>query len=105
MRRQFWRILGLAVLALAAASLAIIAWAVIDFRGPGPLTAGKTVIVPPGARIDAIARQLGDAGVVSHPLIFVAAAEVTGAAPRLHAGEYAFPAAVSARVVVDMMLA
>lgn len=103
MRRRFWRYIGAAALFAAAILLAVIAWGVLDFVSPGPLGADKTVIVPRGAHIDAIAQQLGEAGVVAHPLAFEVEAELSGQAPRLKAGEYAFTAAISPRAVLDRM--
>jgi UPF0755 protein len=38
-----------------------------------------------------MASQLGAAGVIRSPLLFIAAAEISGSAHRLQAGEYAFP--------------
>ncbi len=75
----------------------------LDYRAPGPLAADKTVIVPRGARIDAIADLLGDAGVLAHPLVFELAAELTGQASHVKSGEYAFAAAISPRAVLDEM--
>jgi len=50
-----------------------------------------------------MARQLGAAGVIRSPLLFIAAAEVAGAAHHLQAGEYAFPSGSSlAAVLLDI---
>ncbi len=87
---------------LLAAGLALLVlligaglWLAADYLAPGPLSADKTAIFPHGADIDAIARQLGEAGIVAHPTAFRLAAELTGAAGRLQPGEYRFPAAIS----------
>jgi UPF0755 protein len=59
-----------------------------------------TVVLRPGEGVGAIAHDLAAAHVVSSPALFVAAAELLGAAPRLKAGEYAFaPGTSLARVL------
>jgi UPF0755 protein len=102
--RRFWRRLGAAGLLLVATVLAVLGWGVHDYLAPGPLEAGKTVVVPRGAHIEAIARQLGEAGVVAHPMVFELAAEITGQALRIRTGEYAFPASLSLGGVLDLMV-
>ncbi len=76
----------------------------LEIWGPGPRAkAGAsptTVVLRPGEGVGAIAHDLAAAHVVSSPTLFVVAAEVLGAAPRLKAGEYAFaPGASLARVI------
>jgi UPF0755 protein len=102
-RRRLWRSLGAAVLVIATVLLAVVVWGVLDYRAPGPLAADKTVIVPRGARIDAVAQLLGDTGILAHPLVFELAAELTGEASHVKSGEYAFAAAISPRTVLDEM--
>jgi UPF0755 protein len=102
-RRRGWRYLGIAVLVVATALLAVGAWGVLDYRAAGPLAADKTVIVPHGTRIDAIARLLGDSGVLAHPIVFEIAAELTGEAAHVKPGEYAFAAGISPRIVLEEM--
>jgi UPF0755 protein len=74
---------------------ALYSWAHQRFTGPGPLDDRKTLVIERGAGLEAIARQLTDAGVIRSPLIFRLGARATGQATRLKAGEYAFPAGVS----------
>jgi UPF0755 protein len=97
---RFWRRVAVvaAVIVLAAA------WAWRDFSGPGPLREARTVIVPRGAGIDDIAAQLADAGIVAHPLVFRLGAALSGSAPRLKPGEYAFAAAISPLAIVEQMV-
>jgi UPF0755 protein len=103
--RRFWRRLGIAALALTAVVLAVLVWGVQDFLLPGPLDHPKTVVLPRGAAIDAIARQLGDDGILAHPLAFKIAAELSGRAAHLKTGEYAFAAGISPRAVLETLLA
>ena len=71
---------------------------------PGPAAkngAATTVILGAGAGLPGISRQLADAGVIRSRLAFIAAAEVTGAAHGLKAGEYSFPSRVSLITVLN----
>lgn len=63
------------------------------FTSAGPLAEPATIIIPKGARTEAIARLLHDAGVVSSPLVFAIGTKLRKAT--LKAGEYEFPAHVS----------
>jgi UPF0755 protein len=101
--RRFWRRLGAAVLLLLLVAGAVIVWAVHDFVSPGPLAISKTVIVP-RAGIDAIADQLAESGIIAHPRLFIAGAQLTKRAGRLRPGEYAFAAFISPRAVLDQMV-
>jgi UPF0755 protein len=56
-----------------------------------------SVVIQPGTPSDEIARQLADAGVLAHPLIFQLGVRAEGAGGGLRAGEYVFPPRVSPR--------
>jgi len=63
------------------------------FVGPGPRArTGRVtdIVLPQGAHLPAIAAALERAGVVRSGPVFIAAAEASGAAQALKAGEYAF---------------
>ncbi len=81
------RRLALCLCAAAVAAGALAAWIHLV---PGPLRVRTAVVVPAGADLGAIARELARAGVVAHPLAFAVAVRVTGNARRLRAGEFAF---------------
>ncbi|HEY3799948.1 MAG TPA: endolytic transglycosylase MltG [Caulobacteraceae bacterium] len=86
----------------AAATLALIACLFLYF-GPGPAAragASTTVVLRSGAGIPEIAADLKDAGVVGSDTAFIIAAEATGAARRLKAGEYAFVSRASLAAVI-----
>jgi UPF0755 protein len=100
---RFWRRLGAAVLILLLAAATVVLWAAHDFISPGPLATAKTVIVP-RAGLDAIAEQLAASGIVAHPRLFVAGAQLTSRAGHLKPGEYAFAAFISPRAVLDQMV-
>lgn len=70
--------------------------------GPGPLREPAVVIAPRGGT-EAIGVTLAEAGVVDHPVLFIAAVKLTEIAGPLKAGEYAFPAAVSLTDVLMLL--
>jgi UPF0755 protein len=82
---------GLAFLGLAA-------WA---FWGPGPSSrAGViTVVLPKGAGTPEIAGDLGRAGVIRYPALFIAVAKLGGGS--LKAGEYAIRSGASMAKILD----
>ena len=64
------------------------------YFAPGPRAvsgASTDVIVPAGGGMPGVARALVRAGVIRSRLLFMIAAELTGAARGLQAGEYVFP--------------
>ncbi|MGR4866539.1 endolytic transglycosylase MltG [Caulobacter sp. LARHSG274] len=92
---------GLTVLGLVA--LAVVLGAVWLYQGPGPAARSgevTTVVLRRGASLPEIASSLEQAGAIRSSSIFVTAAQVTGAARRLKAGEYEFPSRASLRQVL-----
>jgi UPF0755 protein len=88
------------------AAVVILAWGAWLFAGPGPRSAdgGPTdVVLPTGARLPAIASTLARAHVIGSNLAFIAAAELTRAAPRLQAGEYEIPSGASLWRILEMI--
>ena len=98
--RRLWR--GVALFA-ASAALLVCAWGWYAYTAAGPLGEAKTVVVPRGASVRAMARDLAGNGVLAHPWIFVAGVELEGRAGALKAGEYEFAAAMSARDVAELL--
>lgn len=74
-------------------------------EAPGPLSERTVVRVPPGSGVQAIALRLDESGVIEAPLLFVLLARVTGTAPELKAGEFAFPPGTSLRGALDILVA
>ncbi len=103
MRRR--RLVGvlLALLAAAAAGFAFRAWQ--DFNAPGPLAETRRVVVPKGTGLAPLAELLAEQGVLRHPLAFRVLVTLDGAGNRLKAGEYDFPAGISAASVRDLLVA
>ncbi len=81
-----------AVATLLLIGLIALGAAVFAVHGPGPEGEGtRTVVLRRGAGVSEIAGALDRAGVINSATAFSAYAQVTGAAARLRAGEYAFP--------------
>jgi UPF0755 protein len=98
--RRRW--LGAALLvALAAGGLA--AWGWSDYAAPGPLAAGKIVIIPHGAGASDVAETLTENGVIRHPWVFLAGALADRRLGAFRAGEYEFAAATSARAAAALV--
>jgi UPF0755 protein len=100
----------LAIMAMSGFAVVAIAlmlgglWAMWTYRGPGPeARAGEvsSVVLRRGAGLNEIASSLERAGVIRSGAIFKAAAQVTGAARELKAGEYEFPSGASMARVLD----
>lgn len=70
------------------------------YDAPGPHATEIVVDLPKGASLAGIATRLHRAGVIERPWLFRAAAILSGKAQILKAGEYAFPAAASMRLIL-----
>lgn len=90
----------LVVVLLAAAGAAAL-WRAIE--GPGPLAVPTALVIPRGVGVKGISSALEGAGVVASGRVFEVAAKLSGKAASLRAGEYAFPAAISAREAVELL--
>ncbi len=101
MRRR--RLVGV-LLALLSAAGGFAFWSWDDFNTPGPLAEERRIVVPKGTGLAPLADLLAERGVLRHPLVFRAFVIVDGAQHRLKAGEYAFPAAISAASVRDLLV-
>jgi UPF0755 protein len=97
--------LGAAAATLAVAAVLAALWALWTYQGPGPAppkgAAFTRVILRQGSSLTEIASTLERAGAVRSSSVFMAAAQLTGAARELKAGEYAFPARASMALVLD----
>jgi UPF0755 protein len=97
------RRVGAVLLLVAIAAALVAAWGWHDYTRPGPLTAKTTAVIPHGAGLHAVAAELAAKGIIAHPWVFVAGTALSGRASALKAGEYEFPAAVSARAAADLL--
>ncbi len=73
------------------------------FTQPGPLDETTRVVIVPGSGLEAIARTLSEAEVISEPLVFRLGAKLTDRATRLKAGEYQFEPGATMRDVLDKL--
>jgi UPF0755 protein len=94
----------LAVVVFAFMVGGIVAWFWHDFNAGGPLRDEKVVVIPKGAGINGIAKVLADAGVIENPLVFKIGARLTAEGLPLHAGEFKFPASVSPRGAMRVLI-
>ena len=92
---------GLTILGLVA--VLVVAGALWIYQGPGPAARSgevTNVVLRRGASLPEIASALEQAGVIRSSSLFLTAAQTTGAARRLKAGEYEFPSRASLRQVL-----
>jgi UPF0755 protein len=92
---------GLATLAFALVVFGL--WGLWVYGAAGPSTQETTVVLRHGAGLPEIASQLEDQHVVRSASVFVAAAQISGAARRLKAGEYDFKAHASIASVLSAL--
>ncbi len=103
MMRRLSILAGLAVAVFLA--LAVLALVVVDrFDGPGPLQADTVIYVQPGISMGDIARKLEAEGAIEDSLVFRLGVRLMRVSRDLKAGEYLFPATVSMRGAVDILL-
>lgn len=103
MKRLFIAATFLLALAIVGAGV-VYSWAISKFEAAGPLEERQVVLIERGAGLPQIAQQLTDAGVIENPLIFRLGARVTDEATKLKAGEFAFPAAVSPKQALEIIV-
>ncbi len=96
-------LLFVALVALVALVAIGLGGALYLWRGPGPLPARTTLIVPEGATLGSTARDLRRVGAVSNADLFRGLARVFGGRDPVRAGEFALPAHVSARTLLDLL--
>ncbi len=102
-RRRWLQSLVSGIVTFTVIGLVSLLVSVWGYESAGPKAragAATTVIFRKGASVSEIAADLAQAGVVRSAALFIAAAEITRAAPRLKAGEYAFPSEASLAQVV-----
>lgn len=73
------------------------------YESAGPLPEPTNIIFRKGMGFQAIVDHMAEKGVIRHPLLFKVIAAATGDGRRFKAGEYAFSAGISPRLVMDMI--
>jgi UPF0755 protein len=102
-RRRWLQSLTSGIVTLVVIGLVTILVSTWAYESAGPKAragAATTVILRKGAGVSEVANDLAQAGVVRSSALFIVAAEITRAAPKLKAGEYAFPSEASLAQVV-----
>ncbi len=95
-----------AILLIAAFTVAGSAWYLkIQYTAPGPHETDLVLVVPEGAGVRGVARQLTREGVMHQPDLFVLMTRLTGADRSLQAGEFLFPRRASMKDVVEILRA
>jgi UPF0755 protein len=94
LRLVLWALLAVSAIVAAAGGAGWLLYR--EMTGPGPLTAARTVVIPPHTGLGGVAALLAQRGVVRHPWTFEIGAVLSGMASELLAGEYEFPAGASA---------
>ena len=99
-------LIGLAVMLTLMAGAAGIGWSALQdaLNDPGPAAADTVLRIPPGAGVQRIGALLEAAGVVADGRLVAVAARLDGTATRLRAGEFRFPANVSVRGALDVLV-
>ncbi len=92
------------LLFLMIAAAGAVWWVENYYASAGPLAAPGDIVLERGTGVRQIAEQLEASGVILHPDLFFALAVATGDARKMQAGEYAFPAGVSPRDIIAMMV-
>jgi UPF0755 protein len=90
-------------LILVGALVLILGWS--RYTLPGPLDEPRTLVIPRGAGVNDIARQLWRAGIIAEPYSFQLGTRVDETATRLRSGEYAFSPGISPRDVAGLLAA
>ncbi|CAI9401476.1 Endolytic murein transglycosylase [Pleomorphomonas sp. T1.2MG-36] len=89
---------------------ALLYWGKSEFERPGPLAEEKVVIIPADSGVARIADILETEGVIESPYdmfghyIFIGGVRAYQQQGRLKAGEYAFPAGISMRGAMNMLV-
>jgi UPF0755 protein len=92
---------------IGGAALALQSWV----NAPGPLAAGKAVVIPKGEGVHEIASRLEREGVITDRRLFIAGYLIAKATawgdkarpPQLKAGDYQIPEAASIRNLIDIL--
>ena len=77
-------------------------WARELYEAPGPLAAERALVIPRGGT-EAIAGALKEAGIIADARHFLIASQITKGAGPLRAAEFAFPAGVSLKQVLEIL--
>ncbi len=101
--RRLVSLVAFAVSALVVVAGLLAFYTIDRFERPGPLAADTVILIPQGSGVEAIARQLHQAGVIEDPLVFRIGVRLLRVGRELRAGEYLFAVALSNRDAIDLL--
>ncbi len=94
----------LVLISLAAVAVAGVSdWAMTWFASEGPLKEEKVVVIARGSNVDRIAETLQTEGVIDNANFFKIAVRIKQVGGKLKAGEFLFPANVSAEGAIEIL--
>lgn len=85
------------------AAIGATAWAVYEFKKPGPLPEPTLVTIRQGSGLSTIARDLSSVYAIDNPFIFKLGVRVSGADSELKAGEYKLDPAMSNHEIMTLL--
>lgn len=91
------------VLVLCFLAAGFVWWASSEFTSPGPLEEPATLVFPAGDRFTQITETLAAQKVIAHPFLFEVLVFARGESSKFKAGEYTFPAHITAFDVATMI--
>lgn len=103
MRRWFSTVV-LLIAGFTTVAAGLLVWLLVAFGAAGPSTETATVVIVRGSSVEDIGKLLAERGVVANRLVFSLGVRLSRKASALRSGEYAFPAAVSARAAMDLLV-
>lgn len=102
--RTWIRRLGLAALVVAVLCGAALTALHVALDRPGPLGGPAILVIPKGKGVSTIAELMEKNGIISSALVFRAGVRMTGNQGRLKAGEFEFPAGVTPRGAMEVLI-
>lgn len=102
--RNLLKVLILIAIAAVLTAGGVFAWGYKTFHAPSETLGPVTVVIEPGSSLRTIARQLAAEGLVRDARVFAIGARLDPRHNRLTAGEYRFPAQVTALQIIDMLV-
>lgn len=89
---------------LTTLAAGLLVWLFVAFDAPGPSAEPHSVIVARGLSVEDIGKLLTERGVTAHQMVFSLGVRLSGKASALKSGEYAFPAGITARAAMDLLV-
>lgn len=97
------KILGVCLIVAALALVGAVYYAYSEYMRPGPLAEPQITLIPDGASLGEVARQLEADGLVRSADLFKWGTRLQGAERELRAGEYEIPGHANMAAVLDIL--